>query len=225
MDKALMNPAELLKQQLAETNERINTGDSIRIRMDGKMFTTPDGLTGKELNVVVLDYAMVNAYYDRAYVANDPKPPACFAVAQKKADMAPVATSPVPQHEECKTCPHNQWQSAGSGSKGKACKNMRLLAVVPIVNIAEADIWLLSVPPSSTNKYDEYVRDLATEANLAPLFVHTIIGQDKKITYAAPRFEHGHALNKDDLSAAISRLEEARKLVLEVPDMSAYVAP
>lgn len=225
MSKDLMNPAQLLKQQLAETNERINTGDSVRIRLDGKTFTTPDGLEGKELDVVIIDYAMVNQYYDRQYNANDPKPAACVAIAQKKADLVPIEESPVPQHEECRSCPQNQWGSAGGGSKAKACKNTRLLAVVPVVNIDEADVWLFSVPPSSTGKYDEYVKDLAIEENLTPLFVHTTISQDKKLTYSAPRFESANALGKDEVAKAIGRLEEARKLLLEKPDLSEYEAP
>lgn len=225
MAKDLMNPAQLLKQQLAETNERINTGDSIRIKLDGKSFITPDGLEGKEIDVVIIDYAMINQYYDRPYNANDPKPAACVAIAQKKADLAPIPESPMPQHDECRSCPQNQWGSAGGGSKAKACKNTRLLAVVPVVNIDEADMWLFSVPPSSTGKYDEYVKELAVEENLTPLFVHTTISQDKKISYAAPRFASNTALGKDEVAKAIGRLEEARNLLLAKPDLSEYVAP
>lgn len=224
MAKDLMNPAELLKQQLAETNERINTGDSIRIQLDGKDFTTPDGAKGKELDVVIIDFAIYHAYYDRPYVANNPKPAACVAIAQRKSDLMPINESPMPQHDDCKSCPQNQWNSAGGGSKAKACKNTRLLAVVPVADIEDADIWLFSVPPSSTGKYDEYVQDLATEESLSPLFVHTVIKQDKKLTYSAPRFESVQALGKDDVAKAISRMEEAKGLVLTKPDLSEYKA-
>jgi len=225
MAKDLMNPAELLKQQLAETNERINTGDSIRIQSDGKEYTTPDGAKGQELDVVIIDFAMYNAYYDRPYVANDPKPAACVAIAQRKSDLLPIEESPVPQNDDCKSCPQNQWKSAGGGSKGKACKNTRLLAVVPVADIAEADIWLFSVPPSSTSKYDDYVQDLATEESLSPLFVHTTIKQDKKLTYSAPRFESQQALGKDDVAKAIGRMQEAKNLIMAKPDLSEYKAP
>jgi len=221
----LMNPAELLKQQLATTNERINTGDSIRIRLKNGIFTTPDEEEGKTLSVVIIDFAMANAFYDRAYNANDPKPPACFAVAQRKGDLAPVEDSPVPQNDTCKGCPQNEWKSAGGGSNAKACKNTRVLAVVPITDVKDADIWLLSVPPSSTTPFDRYVKDLATEEQLTPLFVHTSVSQADKIDFAAPRFEVVGALDKDHVAAAIGRIDEARKLILQSPDFSEYEAP
>lgn len=220
-----MNPAELLKQQLASTNERINTGDSIRIRLKNGTFTTPDNEEGKELSVVVLDFAMANAYYDRNYNPNDPKPPACFAVAQRKADLAPVKESPIPQADNCKVCPQNQWKSAGGGSNAKACKNTRILAVVPVSDVAKGDIWLLSVPPSSTTPFDKYVKDLATNEQLTPLFVHTSITQAPKIDYPAPRFSVVGALEKGDVTAAIGRIEEARELILQPPDFTDYEAP
>jgi hypothetical protein len=225
MSKDLMNPAELLKQQLADTNERISTGDSIRIRLDKGVFHTPDGEKGEELSVVIIDFAMANAYYDRKYNANDPKPPACFAVATKKSDLQPVDNSPVPQNEDCKTCPLNEWKSAGGGSNAKACKNTRVLAVVPISDIAKSDIWLLSVPPSSITLYDKFVKDLSINEQLTPLFVHTSVKQDPDIDWSAPRFSAVGSLTKKDVSEAISRIEEARKLVLQTPDFSEYEAP
>lgn len=223
-NKALINPAELLKSQLAETNERIDTGDSIRIKNDATGFTSPDEGHGKSLQVVILDHSMVHAYYDRPYDANKPMPPACFAVAQRKDDLAPVEGSPVPQSTTCHTCPMNLFKSAPNG-KAKACKNSRLLAVVPVNNIADAPIWLLSVPPSSTGKFDTYIKELADEQQLTPLFASTEITQDKKISYAAPRFKCIDTLDKSSVAAAISRMEEAKALVLSVPDFSDYVAP
>jgi hypothetical protein len=222
--KDMINPAELLKSQLAETNERIDTGDSIRIKNDATGFTTPDEGHGKSLQVVVLDHSMVHAYYDRPYDANKPMPPACFAVAQRKDDLEPVDDSPVHQSTNCSTCPMNLFKSAANG-KAKACKNTRLLAVVPVNNIAEAPIWLLSVPPSSTGKYDTYIKDLADEQQLTPLFCATEVSQDKKISYAAPRFRSVDTLDKTSVAAAITRMEEAKALVLSVPDFTDYVAP
>jgi hypothetical protein len=222
--KDMINPAELLKSQLAETNERIDTGDSIRIKNDGAGFTTPDDNSGKELNVVVIDYAMVHAYYDRAYDADNPMPPACFAVAQRKDDLEPVEDSPIPQAERCKVCPQNQFKSAANG-KAKACKNTRLLAVVPVNDIAEAPLWLLSVPPSSTGKYDGYIKELADDHQLTPLFTATKVTQDKKLSYAAPRFALIDTLDKVAMASAITRMAEAKVLVNSVPDFSEYKAP
>lgn len=76
---------------------------------------------------------------------------------------APAADSPKPQCKTCAACKHNQFGSAvssdGVGGKGKACQDVKRVAVVPAG--ALNDPMLLRVPPASLKNLREFADALA----------------------------------------------------------------
>ena len=125
-----VNYAEQLAKEAAEISKRIATPSGDRIRFNSnRSLITPDGGEGEELEVVVVDFVSSNLFYDGPFDRDNPQPPGCFAIGVEPSLLVPSPNSPNKQAETCSACPNNQFGSAG---KGKACKNTRLLAVMPV---------------------------------------------------------------------------------------------
>jgi hypothetical protein len=221
-----INYHELLAKQVAEVQKKVAAPSGDRIKMNGNSsFTLPNGQDGAEIEVVIVDFVSSNLFYDRAFDANNPSPPACFAVGDEPSLLIPVADSPDKQSETCATCPNNQFGSAG---RGKACKNTRLLAVTPVAeedDDSELPIWILSVPPTSIKAIDGYVHKLAMKQKITPIGVVTRISLDRSTTFSAPRFEDVRPLRDDELARVFPMIEEAKDRLRAVPDFTQYQAP
>ncbi len=221
-----VNYAEQLAKEAAEISKRIATPSGDRIRMNGnRNFTTPDGNEGEELEVVVVDFMSSNLFYDGAFDRDNPQPPACFAIGTEPSMLVPSPNSPNKQAETCSVCPNNQFGSAG---KGKACKNTRLLAVMPTAMALDGEdppIWILSVPPTSMKSFDAYVQSLASKHKTIPIGVVTRISLDQTTTFAAPRFSVVKPLEAEQFETYMSRREEASTRLSAEPDVTQYVPP
>lgn len=221
--KELVNWEERFAERREARKEQIEFGSNrIRITQSG-MFRTPDDREGKAIKVVVLDFMSVNLYYDSAYDRDNPKPPACFAIGPNPRTLVPSENSPAKQAEKCGICPLNEYGSALTG-KGKACKNTRLLAVVP-ANAPEDDVWLLSIPPTSIRFWDKYVAQVSAEHGVDVAQVITSIHQDEKQTFAAPRFSVDGMIGVNELAAYGRRFEEARAALETEPNVEDYEPP
>jgi len=224
-----INYEEQLAKEAAEIAKRIAapTGDRIRIA-NNRTFVAPDGSEGETLEGVVVDFVSTNLFYDGPYDRDNPQPPACFAIGPEPSTLVPSANSPSKQADTCSSCPNNQFGSATNG-KGKACKNTRLLAVVPITALdnpgEDAPIWILSVPPTSLKAYDSYVHTLASKHRTVPIGVITEISLDPEATYASPRFRVVRPLAKDEFPVFMSQRESARDRLIVEPDVSQYAPP
>jgi hypothetical protein len=93
-------------------------------------------VAGNTLRVIVTNALVENQYYDVAFDPNNPRSPVCYAFGYpdpttgKVTGMTPYDGCEKPQSTDCDSCPHNKFGSAENG-KGKACKNVRRLAVLP----------------------------------------------------------------------------------------------
>lgn len=210
-----------LAAQAAAMNERTApaSGISIRIGQD-KTFKLPDGSTTDELEVVIVDFVARNEFYEGKY---DPKaivPPVCAAVGANPLKLVPFASSPQLQSDDCSTCPMNVF---GSDGEGKACKNARLLAVLPADADADTPIWLLKVSPTALKGFDGYVQGVARTFQMPPVGVVTKISFDPTRTYASLKFSD--AVPNENLPVHFARQEEARELLGREPDFSRAEAP
>lgn len=224
-----INYEEQLAAESHDIAKRIAAPSGDRIRLNGNVsFVTPDGMEGDELEVVILDFMSSNLFYDSAYDADNPQPPACFAIGEEPSLLAPSKNSPDLQAETCSVCPNNQFGSAMNG-KGKACKNTRLIAVMPLSAIEDGDdeapIWTMSIPPTSIKAFDSYVHGLAVRHKKVPVGVVTSITMDKKSAYSAPRFEVRRPLDNEELGIFMPRRDEARQRLTTEPDVSMYEPP
>lgn len=222
-----INYEEQLAKEAAEIAKRIAAPSGDRIRFNGSVgFITPDGNEGEALDVVIIDFLSSNLFYDGPFDRENPQPPACFAIGDEPSHLVPSPNSPNKQSDTCASCSMNQFGSAGNG---KACKNTRLLAVVPAAALDDPDtetpVWILSVPPASLRHYDAYVKSLAAKHKTVPTGVITNIVPDKTVSYAAPRFNVVRPLAGKELGVFMTRREEARSRLVAEPDVSQYVPP
>ncbi len=211
----------LARELAAQANKTAPPGgDVIQITQD-KHFKLPDGTKhAGPLELVIVEFNSANTFYEGTYDPNNITPPACFAIGDIPTAMAPSDKSPVKQSDSCGTCPMNQF---GSSGKGKACKNTRVLAVLPPDADDDTPLWVLKVSPTALKAFDSYVAEIARKFNVPPVGVVTEVSFDPSQTYATLRF--GNPTPNENLATHYSRKEEAQKRLLVEPDVSAYEAP
>lgn len=151
-----------------------------------------DGAPIKENKVVVIIAGAVieKAYYEGRYDPNNPEPPTCYAFGTDPDDLAPnekdVANL---QCASCADCELNVFGSADTG-RGKACKDVRRLALIPAGTIAKnGDIQLIEdadelakaefgfakLPPTSLTPYATFVRQVASTMKRPPHGVYALM--------------------------------------------------
>lgn len=161
--------------------EKNSGGGSIlqKIVAQGGVLTVDEQpVPGNALDVIVLQSVVHNAYYAGAYNPRVKSIPVCYSYGAKDDDapednMAPHEESKEPQDEGngCAGCWANQMGSADTG-RGKACKNVRQLAMVT-ADAAEsaeameaAEVRVLSLPVTSVKFWANFVKKTAEDLSL-----------------------------------------------------------
>lgn len=211
---------EQLQKQAADLNDRVAPASGISISIKNGEFRFPDGRkTSDPIEVVIVDFAAANLFYEGKFDANNMTPPSCFAIGTNPIKLEPSENSPVKQSDSCSGCPMNEF---GSDGKGKACKNTRILGVLPPDADADTPMWKLSVPPTSSKNWDNYVRQVSTMFQMPPVSVVTTIAFDENFEYPVLKF--GEPKPNEQLAEHFARQDEARQLVLAEPDVSGFEA-
>jgi hypothetical protein len=211
-----------LKAQAAGIGSRIAppSGNKIRATQD-KKFILPDGTTTPgPLELVIIDFAAVNNFYESDFKQGDVTPPSCYAVGTDPKKMFPAANSPAKQADDCQSCPNNQFGSKGAG---KACGNARLLAVLPPDADENTPIWLLQPSATAIKGFDSFVAGIVRSFQSMPISVVTTVSFDEGETYAKMVFSDPKP--NPNISEHFGRQEEARELLFAERDVSGYVAP
>jgi hypothetical protein len=213
------------EQKLAEAavvenaSEAMPGGQFIKTR--GGFFKIGDQLVkDNKLNVSVLAHRYENAWYSDKFDPDNPKPPDCFALGTDEEEMRPHEKSTLPQggpDGRCATCPKNKWNSDPEGGKGKACKNVRRLAILSSDgmtpdSIKNGEVLYIKPPVMSVKFWSTYLKTI-TNVLKRPLWsVATQIGArpDPKATYVLT-FQHLGNINEPALLSAL----EARKAEVE----------
>jgi hypothetical protein len=225
----LQLPADLKAEFAADALEIKNrlgqpSGDYIGISRN-KTFVMPG--TDEEapmLRAVILDWVSVNQFYEGKYDAKNIRPPVCASIGVLVPEMKALPNSPKKQFDGlCEKCPQNQWGSDGSG---KACKNQRLLAVLPVADQAEGPLMLVKVSPTGIKYFDKYAAMVANTNADVPHVVSmiTTIYFDESADYSSLRFR-AEGLNPDVVVAAGRRKEARQRLLVEPSFGAAAPAP
>jgi len=215
----------LIEKQLAELQKRVApaSGDKIRIGTN-KSFIFPDGTETKDpFECVIVDFVSSNEYYETGFDKDDISPPDCFARGPEHATLVPDESSPAKQAESCASCQQNVFGSAPRG-KGKACKNSRLMAVLSPDATPESPIWLLQASPTAIGPFDKYITALGAQMNALSWGVITTIGFDPHSDYPSLRFARPTKLTPERAMEFYARHAEARKRLLQMPDVSQLAA-
>lgn len=191
-------------------------GTAIRVTQD-KQLLLPDGSKTTELQVVIVDFTSRNEYYDGPFDKNNIRPPVCFAIGDVPTELVPSANSPEKQANSCAECPMNAF---GSDGNGKACKNTRLLAVLPPDATEDTPIWTIKTSPTAIKGFDGYVRNVQRVFGVPPVGVVTTISFDENSTYAQLKFSDPEPNN--NAAVHLARVEEAKEILAQEPDVSQY---
>ena len=208
---------EQLKAMAAATANQVAPASGISIRVSqSKEFQLPDGQRTRDpIHLVIVDFVSRNNYYTSAYSKDEVSPPACFAIGSNPQTLIPSENSPEKQCGSCAACPMNQFGSAGAG---KACKNERVLAVLPAYATEESPLWLLKVSPTAIKGFDAFIRTVGTSLQLPPVGVICTVGFDPNKDF--PSLVFGDPQPNKNVGMHIGRVEEARKLLATEPDVS-----
>lgn len=195
-------------------------GDVIRCTQD-KKFVLPGGSPQHgPLNLIIVDFISTNALYEGAFNPNDVQPPICYAANKTIADMTPLDASPQRQCDSCGLCPMNQF---GSDGNGKACKNHRLLAVLPADFDEDSEIMVLKVSPTALKNFDGYANNLAAK-KILPWMVETVVDFDDSVTYARLTFNDPQPLDPERAAQVYAMKEKAITRLMQAPDFTPRVA-
>lgn len=191
----------------------------------GRMSYNDQLIPGDKLQCIIVDYILENSYFDTKYDPDTPKSPVCYAFGRKEKGMAPHEEAEAPQNDTCEDCPQNEWGSAGEGSKGKACKNTRRLAILhaDFANtpdrIHDGDLVFAKLPVTSVRNFSAFVNQVAV-LNVPPFGVvcEMSVVPDNKTLFQV-HFKALKAIEGDDLLAALVAKNElaSQKLIQVYP--------
>lgn len=188
------------------------------ISLKGKRFSAGDIKLGTELAVVVLADTYDNAWYDAPYKEDVINAPACFAIGTDEAMLAPHATSPKPQSEDCESCDKNAFGSSSNG-KGKACRNGRRLLVAPFTDgdVDLANTALISLAPTSLKGYSKHKRVTASLYNLPVFAIGTRLSFDDDKAYPVLEFAYISNVTNSDTITKIMENRSAYQAAVQLP--------
>ena len=170
--------AAMAKQEIAvEASTQANV-----ISTKGGMLTYQGNMCpNNELDVVILTAPISRTYYPGKYDPNVKVAPACWAIGDTAQGMKPAVSAQEPQNATCAGCPKDQWGTALNGGKGKACKETRVLTLLPAevtkdaALVASTQEAILRPPVTSLKNYSQYITQLGALFKLPPLAVVTKI--------------------------------------------------
>jgi hypothetical protein len=165
-----------LAQKAKGLEDSVGGGNFISTR-SGRLSYNGAEIPGNAMNVIIVDHILENHYYEGRFDPDTPQSPVCFAFGEDEDDMVPHDKSVTPQCGDCKSCPMNEFGSADTG-KGKACKNIRRLAVIAedgMDDIEGATLAFFKVPVTSVKAWAGFVRQVADTLGRPPLGVITEI--------------------------------------------------
>lgn len=215
--------------QKTAIKEQVSDGfRSISFR-GGQMSIGDDVVKGNELECVVIASVHANLYYDSDYNPSKVVVPICYAFGDPDADdptegMAPHENCSEPQSEQCQGCPMNEFGSADRG-RGKACKNVRRMAVIDTDSLksaddlAKAEPYQMQIPVTSVKRWAKYANTIAKDMERPPFAVVTKvkISPDPHSQYRVD-FEFERLIEFDgELFEAMKKKVKAAETVLTRP--------
>jgi hypothetical protein len=215
---------EALAKQAAAMAERTAPpgGSKIKMPQGGGKFILPDGREVEgSIEAIIVDFRAVHSFWPGKFDKKDIKPPVCFAVGLNPRQMAPTDNSPDKQAESCQSCPNNQF---GSDGDGKACKNMRRLAILPpldsdeVTADVEHDMWVLDVSPTAIKNFDGFVQTIARTFQTPPCGVVVTIGFDSSVDYGKLVFSNPRPIT--NVADVMAKQDEAGVMLDAEPDFS-----
>lgn len=223
-DKQLVNyDEELAKLAKKATAVEKPSSSTLSVKA-GVLAYNSTPVPGNKMDCIIIASTHANLFYEDKYDPNNIKNPVCFAYCgdPDTEDMIPHPKASKPQAERCADCWANKWESDLDGGRGKACKNSRVLALIPADVQAEdlptVEIATLNLPVMTVSKkWSPYVHKLATLYNRPPLGMITTIGTqpDQKSQFLVT-FDDKAPVDQSLLGGLIAKSQEVAPLLQRV---------
>lgn len=219
------NPLNSWSDELAQFAAEFKATEATQAPAGGFISTRGGRLTyaggeipGNRMEVVILDSILEYHLYGEHFNADHITSPICFAFGRNEAEMRPHPNSAKPQCDSCANCPKNQFGTAELG-KGKACKNIRRLAIIPVEGLEDVDkavVAFLKIPVTSVKAYSGYVQQITGTLKKPPFAVVTEISlvPDPKTQF---RFQFRLVEELDDQTLIRALIEKRKQTTLDFP--------
>jgi len=210
---------ELALMAVATAEAEKPSGNWVSFR-HGRLTIGGNPMKDDKVKCVVINSVFENQWYKEKYDADNPQSPSCYAIAESDDDLKPHKDSGEPQAASCSECPKNLWGSDPGGGKGKACKNVRRLAMISATDaqspdvIQKADVAIAKLPVTSVANWSTYANQIANVLKLPPLAVITEMSVESN---AKTQFQVNFALiDKVNDGALIQALLGKRRDTMEM---------
>lgn len=225
---------ELARQAEAAAKMEESVASGQFFGLQGGILTWQDApLPNNEMAAIIVDHVLENVYYEGAFDPSTPQSPICFAFGRDDKTMAPHAkvveagNSMAGASGLCAGCEMNEWGSAETG-RGKACRNVRRLALIPAGELKDgkfspisdpnhfknASIGFMKVPVTSVKGYASFVKQVAGALKRPP---HGIVTKIKLVPDPQNQFrvlfEPLVPLPNELLGVVMERHEEAMSVI------------
>jgi hypothetical protein len=166
-----------LEAEAAGISSTIDSSGGSFIKIDqknGEYFDIPNlGQSESPMQVVIVDYISVNSLYKGKYDPSNIAPPNCWAINKDIGLMVPSDRVEEPESDACNGCPNNEF---GSDGNGKACKNTKLLAVLPPNSTDDDELAYIRVSPTGLKSFNSFVSGVAARMKKPPVSVIVELG-------------------------------------------------
>lgn len=226
---------ELANQLNADALGGISTGVPQSIRTKAGKFKIVDGSKletilkpadlreGEFLDIVVLAAkpGLNKVYYAQAYDPNQDEAaaPDCFSFDGERPDSSVKS----PQCSVCATCPMNAFGSgrnaAGQPTKGKACSDNKILAV-----LHKGGVYQFKIPPASLKNWGVFVKNL-TARGVPISNVVVYVGFDDALDYSVFTFRIGNFIHEKLMGRVSEYATSPEVLDIIHPVVAAPAAP
>lgn len=197
----------------------------------GQMVFDGAPIKDNEVVVIIAGAVIEKAFYEGAYDPDQPEAPVCFAFDTDPDNLAPNPDDVADlQNDICATCKWNEFGSADRG-KGKACKDVRRLALIPAGTVAKngdlelnensgelekAEFGFAKLPPTSLTPFAAFVRQVANTMKRPPHGVYALMKcvPDAKNQFTI-QWEAVDLVGGKALGAVMRRHDEAMKALVQ----------
>ena len=198
-------------------------GASVRFGRD--KITVNGQVVGKSVEVIVLGYCGLNAYYKDEYDSDNIQAPDCYAFADALNDKGvgfvihPNAANP--QAEDCESCALNEYGSEPKRHKGKACGNRARLGLLVAKDVEDgeaaesAEMATGSVTPTSLKAWAAYVKALGDRPPWS--VVTQITSHDDPAVQIRLEFKKVDDIDDDGILLALEKRYLGIQKLLQVP--------
>jgi hypothetical protein len=204
---------------------KLNKGETLIVNPQ-----TGDTVPSLELVLLRANPQLSKTYYQGKWAEGDNSSPDCWSVD----GITPDASVPTPVCKSCAACPMNAFGSrvSDNGSKGKACQDVRRIAVLPLGDLANEAFggpMLLRVPPASLGDLATYGKTMKAQGFKYQL-IGTRVGFDPDASYPKINFKPIRVLTEDEQATLAALLDdtsfsEKMHRILNESDVVADPAP